>query len=293
MVMRIWINWLICLLASLLLSSSVFAQVPEISINLSLDKTYYGYGEPVGVSVEVVNESGSEILINRGFENTVFYLKMRIIDPSGRLMGFILYEPRSEFPDAPAIPVIFRDGRHIRALPWESLDSDWQRTSATDKLQDHYPLQLPGYYSARVQVSAMTFKAEDPGNIHNYDWQGVLKSDTVYFYYEGATEVEVKPERWPLAWLEAEDHEGDLVEVKIWPEVGKTVGDYVPESIRFNNMEPFNIKVKKSEIILDLDAYRAISSLGPVEKGQWYPVVVSGKLTSGAFFGGGAKVKIR
>ena len=292
--MRRWIYCLICLVTTLLISSWGFAQPPPISINVGVDCTSCSFGQPVGVSVEVVNTGTEQILINEGFTATEFYLKMRLIDPAGQLIGVIPVEPPTlEAPDAPPVPVLFRDGRHIRFAPWEVLHPGVVKPSSTVNLLDHYPLSLPGYYSAQVLLSAMTFKPDDPGNIHNYQWQGVLKSIPVYFYYEGATEVEVKPERWPLAWLEAEDHEGDLVEVKIWPEVGKTVGDYVPESIRFNNMEPFKVKVKKSVIVLDLDAYRAIGSLGPVEKGQWYPVMVSGKLTSGRFFGGGAKVKIR
>jgi len=271
--------------------SWAFAQPPEISIELSLDCTSCSYGEPVGASVVVTNGSGSDIYINEGFMDTVFYQRMRIIDPAGQLLGVILVEPpEEEVPDAPPVPVVFRNGRHIRVIPHEVMGSSWQTTSATDNLLGHYPLQLPGWYSVQVQVSAMTFTAGDPGNIHNYEWQGVLKSNTVYFYVEGSTRVNVVPNEWHLEWFTQKGK--PEVKVKIWPAEGKTVEDYQAESIRLNNVPARRVKVVAPKIEAYFDAREAIGSLGEVELGQWYPVVLSGRLTSDQPFGGGTKVKV-
>ena len=295
--MRRWMHWIFGVVVSLSLSSWVHAQPPAIDIQLSFDKPYYRYGESVGVSVVVSNQSGSEILINQGFGGTVFYKEMRILDPANRLLAVFREGPRVESPDAPPLPVIFRSGGYIRVIGWESLPAGWETSSATADLRSFYPLELPGYYSAQVQVSAMTFKPEDPGNIHNYAWQGVLQSDTVYFYVNGATPVDVVPPWWRKAWQSGKPILPDLT-VLIWPQQGKSVDQYQRDSIRLNNVPAklvvklYSFLKKQYYLLAFFDTRSAVNSLGPVQVGQEYPVVISGKLTSDQFFGGGDKIKI-
>lgn len=292
MSVRSLIYCLICLLAFFLMCALALAQTQPIGLRLSFfDKTYYAYGEPIDVSVKLANKTGSKILINKGFENTAFFMAVRIIDPSGRQIGAIRREPRKEFPDAPPVPVIYREGRHIRVAPWEVLSPDWEKISPKINLLDRYPLQLPGYYSAQVQVSAMIFKSKDPGNIHSFAWQGVLESKTKYFYFEGTTKVDVLPKEWLLKWKEDRNTHRD-VKIQIWPQKGKKVTDYNSRSIRLNNLAARRVEVLHDKIEAFFGAREALITLGRVKAGRWYPVVLSGRLKSGRFFGGGRKVVI-
>jgi hypothetical protein len=155
---------------------------------------------------------------------------------------------------------------------------------------------LPGYYSAEVQVSAMTFK-EAPCNVNDYKWLGVLKSETKYFYMEGSTEVDIIPKLWRLPWKDGRYLVPDIA-VTVWPQEGKTVDDYKMDSIKLNNVaakevvKMYSFLRKKHYLLALFNKQDAISSLGPVEVGQWYPVVISGSLKSGEPFGGGEKVRI-
>ena len=288
--MRGLIIFLICLGAALCFAPCTFAQPPEIEIDLSFDQSSYGYGEPVGAEVVVTNE-GAEILINDGFSDIVFYEQMRIIDPAGRLLGVIQEEFWDEFPDAPAVPVFYQDGKFIRGMPYETLDSGWT-TFQTGNLLDHYPMLLPGYYSAQVQVSVMTFKADDPGNIHNYAWRGVLKSGTQYFYIGGSSQgFQVIPNQWRLAWLE-EDNTFPPVQVQIDPPKGQTSGDYDVSMIRLNGVLAESVTILPSMLKAFFDPKEVMENLGEVEVREWYPVIISGKMKSGAYFGGEQQVRV-
>jgi hypothetical protein len=290
--MRVPIIFLICLGAVLCVAPCAFAQPPAIEINLSFDRSSYDYGEPIMVEVEVSNWSDDQILINYGFSDTVFYQQMRIIDPAGRLLGVVIQEEYpDELPDAPAVPVIYQDGKFIRWSPYETLSSDWG-TSQTGNLLDSYPMLLPGYYSAQVQVSVMTFKAEDPGNIHNYAWRGVLKSETQYFYIHGSSQgIQVIPNQWRLAWLE-EGNTFPPVQVQIDPPKGQTSGDYDVSMIRLNGVLAESVTVLPSMLKAFFDPKEVMENLGEVEVREWYPVIISGKMKSGEFFGGEQQVRV-
>jgi len=281
------------------ISGLVWAQPPDIHIDLNFDNPSYNYGEPVGVEVVVTNESGNDILISKGFSSMVYYLEMRVIDPSGRLLLVRHEEFHDEFPDAPPLAYVLYQGRPIRVASCEVLPTGWQETSRTEDLGEHYDLGLPGHYSAQVQLSAMVFKGAsgDPCDVNDYEWLGVLDSETKYFYLEGTTEVKVFPKRWRLAWRRGR-YIFPNVKVSIWPQDGIAVKNYDKESIRLNNVEAkkvwklYSFKKKQHYLLAFFSKKEAINSLGDVERGQWYPVVISGRLTSGQFFGGGQKVKI-
>jgi hypothetical protein len=273
---------------ALLLSPPIAAAAPpDITIDLDFDKASYAIGEPVRVTVTVANAGGSEILINRGFRETVFHLKLRILDPAGRLVGLVQNpEAGGGHPLGP-VPVTFRDGQFIRVYAWDPLPAGWSTTSETDNLQEFYLLNLPGPYSAKVQVSAIEFKTEDPGNLGNYAWQGVLESNTVYFNFAGSTAVEAAPDQWSLTWSDKKE-----IKLTIRPDADKTVDDYEAASIRLNNREPLDVRVLPSKIDAFFNAQAAIGTLGVVQAGQFYPAVISGRLTDGTFFGGSSQIQI-
>jgi hypothetical protein len=277
----------------------VWAESPAIHIDLSFNNSFYEYGEPIGVEVTVTNESGEDLLISKGFSSMVYYMQMRVIDPANHLLLAKHDEFHDEFPDAPPVPFVFYEGHFIRAASCEVLPAGWQEMSQTDDIRDFYEMNLPGYYSAQVQISAMVFKGEpgDPCDINNYEWLGLLKSETQYFYVEGATEVNILPNMWRIVWKNGKYLLPNL-EVVIWPEDGKTIDDYQLEGIKLNNVEAekvwklYSFIKKKHYLLAVFNKQEAVNSLGDVTVGQMYPARISGQLTSGAYFGGSRQIKI-
>ncbi len=289
--MRRWYHSLTAVLIYLLMSSWVFAQPPAIDLDLSIEQTASG----IGVSVTVSNAGATDILINQGFSATQFYLKLRITDPVGNII--VVGESEGDNHPKGPVPVIYRDGRFIRGTAWETLEVDWQTVSATGNLLEDYVLSLPGNHCAQVQLSAMEFKAADPGNVLNYQWQGVLESNTQCFYYDGATQVRVLPKRWRRVWQDGR-YWTPNVKVAIWPEEGMTVSDYNREGIQLNDVAAkkviklYSYWRKKHYLVAFFNKQEAINSLGDVELYHWYPVIVSGSLADGTSFGGAHNVKI-
>ena len=283
--MRRWYFRLTTVLIVLLMSSWGFAQQPAIELDLSIDQTASG----IGATVTVTNVGDTEILINQGFSATQFYLKLLITDPLGNVI--VVGESSGDnFPRGP-VPVIYRDGSFIRGISWETLEVGWDTVSATDNLLEDYVLTLPGYHCARCEVSAMEFKASDPGNVLNFKWQGVLESDPECFYFEGGTQVKVIPEKWRLKW-QKEKKKGKQIKIQIWPKDGMTVDAYLLESIKLNNLAATRLKKTPSKIEAYFDSNLAIETLGNIELYQWYPVIVSGRHADGTNFGGAHNIKI-
>ncbi len=289
--MRRWYFRLTTVLIVLLMSSWGFAQQPAIELDLSIDQTASG----IGATVTVTNVGDTEILINQGFSATQFYLKLLITDPLGNVI--VVGESSGDnFPRGP-VPVIYRDGSFIRGISWETLEVGWDTVSATDNLLEDYVLTLPGYHCARCEVSAMEFKASDPGNVLNFKWQGVLESNTQCFYYDGATQVRVLPRRWRIVWQDGR-YITPNVKVAIWPEEGLTVADYNRDGIQLNDEaanKVINLYSRRKGthfLMAFFNKQQAINSLGEVQLYEWYPVLLTGTLTSGEYFGGAYQVKI-
>jgi hypothetical protein len=158
-----------------------------------------------------------------------------------------------------------------------------------DDLRKYYPMELPGHYSAQIQISAMVFKEENC-DIHNYKWLGILKSNVEYFYMEGKTKVRVTPEQWDLAWKTREERRP--VEVSIFPAEERRVDDYQMETIRLNGQSPIRVEKSKTMLKAAFEPKACIESLGRIEAGRSYPVVISGRLRSGQPFGGGQMIQI-
>lgn len=267
-----------------------------MSIDLSFDKASYSYGEPVGMEVVVSNEGVGDILISKGFSTKTYYLEMRVVDPAGRVLVATKKEPSSEFPDARPLGFSEFNGKIIRVGRCEVVSGGWEQVSRTEDLRAYYDLGLPGYYSAQVQLSAMTFKGA-PCDVNDYEWKGVVKSETKFFYVHGGTKVDVEPPWWRLAWRTG-DPILPNVKVVIWPPEGKTVDIYQKGSIRLNNVPAkevvklYSFLKRKHYLLAFFEKRDAVNSLGTVQVGEHYPVVISGRLTSDQFFGGGDKIKV-
>lgn len=317
----------------------LWAQTSCISVQLNFDKTEYAYGEPVGVEVVVSNVCNNGIWVNKGFSSQVYYQAMRLIDPSGRQ---IIAQPdaeHDEFPNTPPLPHISDPNNPngmLQVAPCEFLPVGWTKTTRTDDLTQYFQMKFPLRYSAQVQLSAMIFKqglgqaGVEQCDINNYDWLGVLKSQTAYISTEGTVKIHIAPNQWKLSWQGGwkqewddweedwreewhgdkegwkeewkgewqeewpEEHTIPYVQVRIRPGKGMTVDDFRLDSISLNNLvAPKRIKKLRSMVKVYFDPKEAINSLGPVQVGNWYPVTIWGKLTNDNFFGGSQKVRIR
>jgi hypothetical protein len=286
----------------------LWAQTPPISVNVTFEKDYYDYGQPMNVTVTVTNNSNAPILVSKGFSSMIYYLGMRLIDPAGRLLQPLLNrEDHIEFPDAQPLPfVLDTNNVPIQVAPCEVLDAKKSITSPPlgwADLRAYYPIKFPGHYSAQVQLSAMTFKGsiglpgEEQCNVNDYNWVGALKSETHYIYAQGSTEVNIIPQWWFIEWKDGKYLIDDIA-VTIWPEQGKTVDDYSLDNIQLNNIvakkafKMYSLLRKQYYILAFFDKRKAINSLGAVAKGNWYRVVISGMLKINQLFGGGQQVKI-
>lgn len=283
--------------AAVLISGGLAGAQPPgipIQIELNFNKSFYEYGQPIGAQVVVSNPFGHDILISKGFSSMVYYLEMRVFDPSGRLILANRNEVHDEFPDAPPLGYVLYNGHPIQVAACEVLDADWVGQSQTEDLRAYYAFDLSGYYSAQVQLSAMTFKGEsgNPCDVNDYKWLGVLKSDTKYFYVQGDSKtLRVIPDQWSISWKE-DDSKVKSIQVQVRPDKKKTVDDYDPQSIRLNNMPVDSVRVLPHMIKAYFNAKDLIESLGEVQVGQWYKVLVSGKYSNGEPFVSKQKIRI-
>ena len=259
------------------LSSGGWAAAPDIQIDLSFSKASYQYNEPIGVSVAVSNQSTDPIYINKGFQTLAYYLEMRVVDPAGRLLVVKRQAPHNEFPDAPPLSwALLPSGKPVRVAACEVLaPGPVLPVSSTNDLRTSYDIGLPGYYSAQVQLSVRTF-AEAPCEVDNYVWSGVLKSETKYFYVGGSSSgARLTPDKWKMSWAQAKSVPD--IEVELTPTAGKSAEGYDPQSIRLNNLIPTAVKVQLPKIKAQFDAKAALASLGAVQVGQTYRVLISGR----------------
>jgi hypothetical protein len=287
--------------------SLLWAQTPPITVTATFDKEYFDSAEPMGVTVTVTNTSGKYLLVNRGFEARAerFYLEIRLIDPAGRLLLPKCDQPRNEFPDTPPLAYVDCNGIATKVANYEVLDRGWSRTYRKDDLRDCYQIKLSGHYSAEVQLSVMIFKQSDEppdtdpchADIKKYESVGVAKSEPKTLYKQGSIEVNIVPKYWLLAWKYGLYLIPDIA-VAIWPEEGRVADDYSLENIQLNNVvakhafKMYSFLRKKEYVLAFFDKQQAITSLGQVEAGQWYPVVISGTLKNREYFSGGHEVEI-
>lgn len=274
-------------------------QVIDIDLRLTSGKQYYGFREEIPVTVQVRNKSNKRILIDRGFSSRTFHLDMQVIDPAGRLLTAIRPDKPHPVPHAPPLPFMLYQRRPVRAAPCEVLLSSYKNDKQKiHDLNDFYPLELPGYYSAQIQVSTMIFKG-----ICDVDkplWMGLLKSNTLYFYMAGETEFHVDPPEWNLAWTNPS--QSKTVKIFIKCGKGKTWKDYdwkkgfYFDHIFSNKKIKLNVEKLGSQnpycFMVSINGRQAIKSLKHIRTYKSLPVTVTGWLKNGLPFGGGQNIKI-
>jgi hypothetical protein len=268
----------------------------SISIDLQIGKEdkkspFFHYGEKIPVSVRVTNQSQDDVVISKGFTTTHFFTKMRLIDPAGRLLlPKRLQNGGREIPDAPPLPFfLYRGEKPVQVAPCEVFLKEETLSKKLPDLREYYDLELPGLYSAQVQVSAMLFK-KDLCSVRDYLWQGVLSSETIYFYFEGKTKIKIIPRRWRINWLE--DSPNKPVMAEMYHPPGMTWRDYNLESIRLNHRVAGKVERQQSMLTAYFDPQECIKSISRPKINQPYPAVVSGKMRDGKYFGGGQNITI-
>jgi hypothetical protein len=156
----------------------------EIKVDLQFDSKVFQEDDPVRAVIQLDNTSKERALLSRGFQGGDIFLEMRVIDPAGRLLVPRRTGPHREFPDAPPLFYALHDNRFIRPLPCEIVRPGKGEKMRSVDLRDFYRMELPGRYSAQVQLSAMVFKGE-PCSLENAERVFVIKSETVYFEIKG------------------------------------------------------------------------------------------------------------
>ena len=282
------------------------AQTPGIKIDLNFDKTTFAPGEPVGVGVVVTNTNQStsdgDLLVSEGFSTQNFFLEIRVIDPAGRLLLPVkdeLDDFHDEFPDAPPLPYVLYNGEPVMVSGCEVFTSGEVINSNIEDLREYFDMSLPGYYSAKVQVSTTVFK-ENTGmdsymscSLDNYTWRGLLESKTVYFYLQAdSSDAQVIPDQWRLSWLEEGKKIPDI-QVQLRSKDGKGVENIDPNSIKLNGKDTVSVSVLPPQIKAFFNPKIALESLGSnLQAGEWYSVLISGRLKSGEPFGTQKKIRL-
>jgi hypothetical protein len=273
-----------------MLPSAASGQLPPIEVTLTMS-SYVPYGQAIGAKVTVRNEQGQSLLVNRGFMSGVSYLKLMIIDPAGRLIIPHSEEVTKPEPDPQPLPFIVHEGRQIQAAECEVLRGNKVLISGTENLGDYYSFTLPGYYTAQVQIDAAVYKGL-PCDLNDFQWQGVLKSQTRRFYYEGNTRIKLSDDNWPKTWKRLITGPPGTVSVTVYPPEGRGIEVFDKDSIRLNGTKPLEVRTRASSVIAYFSRQQAFLSLGNVASGRKYPVAVTGTFVNGTLFGGARLVTV-
>jgi hypothetical protein len=152
----------------------------------------------------------------------------------------------------------------------------------------------------------MTFDEEvTPGGaaaceVDDFEWQGVVKSETVYFQVQassevnmldGSAETKIKPDVWNLKWKD-DTGQPKKIKVEIKVEGQLTLDDIEAQSIKLNNLTALKVKRTASKIETEFDRKLVVESLGDVEANQMCRVLISGRFKSGAPFGAEQQIRI-
>lgn len=280
-------------------STRAFADPPPITIDLSFDKEIYNYGEPVETTLTVNHNSASDLLISKGFMDTNFMLQIRVNDPANRQVFPAPPEPPpEEFADY-VTPYGFTlyNNQIVKVGPCEMLPAGWTDVDQEVDLRQVYNFELPGYYTFEVQVSAMTFK-DGVCSVNDHEWNGTLKSVIKTIYIQGATEVEIAPTIWQTGWTAGNDPFPNVT-ANIYPKDGMNLDEYNLGSIKMNNVpateiiQRYSSTLQAEYLVARFNKKAVIDTFNSTTVDQWYPVVLSGRMNSGALFGGGEDILLK
>lgn len=269
--------------------STARAGAPALKVELAFGggTTTYGPGEPIAVGISVANQSGQVLYIGSGMSARSLAQHIRLIDPAGRLLLPKRPPHPVESPDAPPLPFADLQGVPMRMGACEPFAVHQVLTKPVADLREIYPMDLPGVYSAQVQLSAMVFRS-GTCNLANAGWVGVLKSPVHYFYMPGRARFEVVPDRWHLAWELSPGPIGVKVVVPYAP--GRSKREYGQRHFWLNDLRTTRIERKTSGLEAYFDGRECLKHIGPPATGREYLLAAFGLLTNGVLYGGECRI---
>ena len=294
---RLILIWVVSILIGI--NGKGEAANPYINIDLQFDKASMSYnvGEQIGVDITVQNVAGHDLPITEGFQSQQYVMRMRVMDPTGRLLtpSSPGTEPTPGVHEEPYTYDVY-NGIVVRVSDCEILPADYNVQQTTVDLRDYYSMELPGFYSIEVQLSPTIFK-DAICNASDYEWQGMARSQPRQIYVYGQTEVEVLPKQWVTGWAAGQDPFPN-VSVHIYPRNNMTVSAYDLSSLRLNNIPPvekfvrFSDNLQTEYLVARFNKQAIIGTFGNLETDNWYHVSLVGRLANGTPFGGSQDVRL-
>ena len=267
----------------------VFAETPLLSLSLEMLKNniplpYYSTDENIYFKASAVNNSGKQLIVSEGFYAVLSHHHIRLIGPSGEIIRPRMIPGNQKLKMNMVTPFgyIERNGKPIKVAPCTKIPKNAKMTGHRQDLLYFFDLFLPGVYSAQLQFSTMVFKPP-LCNVDDYEWQGTIKSDTLYFFYEGSSQIDIDPPVWEENWLTVPTN--DIVTVKIFYDLRILPGSINPGSIRINAapIKPFFSHIpQKTKKWLEL--YLVPKECFKIYR-TGYPITITGTLNDGTRFG--------
>ncbi|RJQ44423.1 MAG: hypothetical protein C4538_10335 [Nitrospiraceae bacterium] len=139
-----------CTVLSFMLIAAVSAQDSPITINLVSSKAEYQPGEPVKMQVNVVNNSGHDLIVPQGFMQQEFYLLIKYTAPDGTII-------RNSFIGGDAEPGPPRWFQGRECAPVEIIPQGWGSYKVIDDARIFYDLTKCGFCKAEIEVPLVTY----------------------------------------------------------------------------------------------------------------------------------------
>ena len=305
--MRLSIPFLLTWIYIFILLTPMFAWAEGQKIKIVLElaeknKVIYGAYDPIRVNLKVDSSYSQKIYIDKGFSVENIFLKMRVVDPTGRLVFPKPRKSSGQYNQMPPLPYGLYDddpndskpGAPVRFAPCKLFDNIDEKKVNIRRI---YNLEQPGYYSMQVETSAMIFE----NGTCNIDaaprvgllkpWVGLLKSNTISFCVAGRREVKVDKGVWHKHWVK--NNSNKKVKFRIPYENGRTSADYDKDNIYLNCKEKLEVEFFTAEIWAFLSESECAKSLGTEIKNGEYTIAITGWLKSGQPFGGYANIHLK
>jgi len=130
---------------------------PDIRVSLALDKTSYGPGEPIMVTVALEN-LGAEEITTAGFSDTEFYLLLQFFDENGAVITSDQLGAASTVTPAPPRVFVGDTGALLQGELVEIVPQGWVVSYDPFDANEYYPLgNTSGQLRVKVVVPMRTY----------------------------------------------------------------------------------------------------------------------------------------